>query len=124
MDRATARGFVIVGILLLVQGCNPDCIRDSHIYPNWQAELIDGEMHSFPDSGFVPDSRTASALAEAYLTPLYGEQAVLMQRPFTAVIRDSVWVVSGYIPANHLGGVATIHILRRDGRVLHTEHGL
>lgn len=40
-----------------------------------------------PRAGFVPDSKTATAVAIAILTPIYGEAEVLEERPFVATLK-------------------------------------
>jgi len=34
-----------------------------------------------PESGYVPDSKTAAKIAEAVLTPVYGEKQTESERP-------------------------------------------
>ncbi len=46
---------------------------------------------------YVPDSDTAAAIAEAVLSPVYGKTHVESERPFSAMLKDSVWVVSGTV---------------------------
>jgi hypothetical protein len=36
-----------------------------------------------PKGGYVPDAVTASRVAEAVLIPVYGEQRIASERPFT-----------------------------------------
>jgi hypothetical protein len=82
---------------------------------------VDGSY--IPDSGFVPDSTTAIGIAEVVLTPIYGRDRVRGQRPFGARLQDDVWTVWGYLPPNHLGGVAEVQIAKRDARILKVTHG-
>src|SRR5271165_6388240 len=85
-----------------------------------------------PKSGYVPDSRTAVKIAEAVLIPIYGEKQIQSERPFTAKLKDDVWIVTGtlYCPdgkggttTSCDGGVAEVHISKSDARVLHMMHG-
>src|SRR5579864_2174173 len=46
-----------------------------------------------PPEGFVPDSEAAVKIAEALLTPLYGEKRVEDARPFSSHLKDGVWFV-------------------------------
>jgi hypothetical protein len=81
-------------------------------------------QHSYvPPNGFVPDAATASAVAEAVLIPIYGRGRIDRERPLTAHLRDSVWIVEGQIPRDRLGGVAHVEIAKRDARILRVTHG-
>jgi hypothetical protein len=87
-----------------------------------------------PKSGFVPDSTTAIKIAEAVLAPVYGEDKIVAERPFSAELKGDVWTVAGTLyctdgrgnPAPNdrcHGGVATVRLSRIDGRVLFMIHG-
>ena len=75
-----------------------------------------------PKNGFVPDDRTAIAVAEAVLIGIYGEKQIEGERPFFAKLEREIWIVHGTIHAPN-GGVAEIRISKKDGRVLHVSHG-
>jgi hypothetical protein len=76
-----------------------------------------------PQAGFVPDAKTAIAVAEAVLTPIYGEKQIAAERPFSAQLKDGVWTVSGSLPAENVGGVAEIKIHKSDAAVIFVLHG-
>lgn len=80
--------------------------------------------HSYvPPNGFVPDENTAIRIAEAVLSPIYGEKRVSQERPFTATLKNGVWTVEGHLPSGYnLGGVAEVQISKVDGRVLRVTH--
>lgn len=84
-----------------------------------------------PKDGFVPNSATAEKIAEAVLSPVYGEKKIESERPFTAKLKDGVWTVSGTLrcPGGHggsttqcTGGVAVVQISKDDGRVISMNH--
>ena len=78
------------------------------------------------NSGYVPDTKTAIAVAEAILLPIYGEAQIASERPFRAVSDKDVWTVTGSLPCNGgacFGGVALVRLSREDGRLLCIEHG-
>ena len=82
------------------------------------------QPHSYvPSKGFVPDSVTATRIAEAVWTPIYGATAIRSEQPHVAKLRDSVWTVVGSLPKGMLGGVAVIEIDKRDARILRVSHG-
>jgi len=77
---------------------------------------------SGPPKGYVPDAVTAIAIAEAVLVPIYGEEHIRRQEPFSARLDGDNWIVLGnrhctsqpcaFVPA------ATVSIARHDGRIL------
>jgi len=80
-----------------------------------------------PESGYVPDSRTATMIAEAVLVPVYGEKQIESERPFTAKLKDGIWTVTGTLrcPDGRVcdGGVAEVRISKDDARILYMLHG-
>ena len=77
-----------------------------------------------PKAGYVPDEKTAIAIAVAVWLPIYGEERIQKEKPFKAVLKDGVWHVEGTLsPENTLGGVAEAEILKEDGKILQISHG-
>jgi hypothetical protein len=85
-----------------------------------------------PASGYVPDSKTAVKIAEAVLTPVYGEKQIESERPFTATLKNGVWTVTGTLrcpdgkggtTTSCDGGVAELQISKNDARILYMSHG-
>ncbi len=75
-----------------------------------------------PKEGFVPDERTAIAIAIAVWTPIYGEKQIAGEKPYTASLKDGIWTVQGTLPKGWLGGVAIAEISKEDGRVIAVIH--
>jgi hypothetical protein len=74
--------------------------------------------------GFVPDEKTAVRIAEAVLDPIYGEQQVAQEKPFSAALDGDTWTVQGHLPqGSNRGGVAVVELSRHDGRILRVAHG-
>jgi len=78
---------------------------------------------AFPPKYYVPNSETATKIAEAVLVPIYGRQKIEKERPFHAELHGDVWLVYGTLPHGHLGGVARVNISRIDGRIVSVGHG-
>jgi hypothetical protein len=77
-----------------------------------------------PKDGFVPDSKTAIAVAEAVLKPIYGEDKILAERPFSAHLDHGIWIVTGHLPDGfEAGGVAEARIRKSDAAILYVLHG-
>jgi hypothetical protein len=81
-----------------------------------------------PERGFVPDETTAIRVAEAVLIPIYGEGHIKSERPFTARLEGSRWIVRGTLPKPKapneivMGGTAMAEIDKVDGRVIAIYH--
>lgn len=76
-----------------------------------------------PKNGYVPDETTAIAVAEAVLVPIYGREKIQSERPFHAKLESGTWIVEGTLPEGKEGGVATVKLLKSDGRILSVIHG-
>lgn len=76
-----------------------------------------------PRNGFVPDKGTAVRVAEAILVPIYGETQVTSERPFSADLRDGVWIVTGHLPDGWEGGAAEVRISKKSCEVISVTHG-
>jgi hypothetical protein len=105
------RSRLLVGVILLIAGstwsiiATPQCGRE-------------------PVDGYVPNKNTAIRIAVAVLSPIYGDEHIAQEQPFTASLKDGVWTVEGTPPKPETnGGVAEIRISKKDGRVLYVCHG-
>jgi hypothetical protein len=82
-----------------------------------------------PRNGYVPDEKTAIRIAEAVLSPIYGEDVIVHERPFRATLNGDVWIVTGTLErpkqpgAVRVGGVAEIRIDMRTAAILSHTHG-
>ena len=77
-----------------------------------------------PQKGFVPDAKTAAAIARAVLIPIYGETAVRNEEPLKAQRHGENWYVDGTLPCapGCAGGTASVVLSARDGRILLVTH--
>ena len=75
------------------------------------------------NGGVVADKETAIRIAEAILSPVYGEKAIREQQPYQVTLKDGKWTVDGTAPPGFVGGRFHIVILQRDGRVLEIGYG-
>jgi len=76
----------------------------------------------------IPNERTAQAVAEAVLIPIYGNLEIQKQKPFKVILEKDVWRISGILPEGRdgevvIGGTAEILISKKDGRVIEITHG-
>jgi hypothetical protein len=76
-----------------------------------------------PQAGYVPDEKTAVAIALAVWVPIYGEKQIKTQKPYKAELRDGIWYVSGSLKDGWVGGVAEAEIVKDDARVIRVTHG-
>ena len=76
------------------------------------------------EAGFVPDEKTAIAIAVAVWSPIYGEENIKSEQPYKAVLTNGIWHVEGSLPAKYtLGGVAEADISKMDAKILRASHG-
>lgn len=75
-----------------------------------------------PSQGYVPDEQTAIRICEAVLTPIFGAEKVIMERPFHAILKGDIWTVEGTVHTPN-GGSAEVRLRRSDGRILSVTHG-
>jgi len=74
--------------------------------------------------GLVPDERTAIAVAEAILFPIYGEKHIRDQRPYVVKHAQGKWTIEGSLPSGFVvGGTFHIVIRQRDAQILEIGHG-
>src|SRR4051812_36641341 len=76
---------------------------------------------------YVPEEKTAIAIAEAILKPIYGEKTIMDEEPFRGGLNDGIWTVAGTlncrdskgtVTSSCRGGVAEVRLSREDGRIL------
>ena len=115
MKRVTILLFFVVAIVLAyAQSKTP--------------KLIIPKSGVIPENGFVADADVARVVAEAVLTPVYGEEIVRSERPFTAVLKGGVWLVKGTVPcvgprgAICPGGASEVWISKKTGQILYMTH--
>jgi hypothetical protein len=84
-----------------------------------------------PKAGFVPTAEVAAQIAEAVLTPIYGNKVITAERPFHATLEKGVWIVKGTVPcpgapagAMCPGGNAEIWISKGNGQILYMIHSM
>ena len=107
-DPMKQSGFVCAGLLaLLLTGVMAQENKHNYLPPN----------------GCVPDAKTATAIAVAVWTPIYGEKSIAGEKPYKAHLQNGVWTVEGSLPERHPGGVAVAEISKKDGRILRISHG-
>jgi NTF2 fold immunity protein len=87
--------------------------------------LADESKYNFkPEQGYVPDEKTAIAIAVAVWSPIYGEKQIESEKPFHAVLKLGVWHVVGNLPQKiSPGGVAEAEISKDDAQILRISHG-
>lgn len=75
-----------------------------------------------PGRGVISNAQTASAVAFAYLVPIYGKAQIRRELPLRATLRDHVWTVEGVLPPGSVGGTAFIALCQPNGTVLRIIH--
>ena len=79
--------------------------------------------------GLISNEATAVKMAEPELLRVYGASVIASERPLTAYLWGEIWVVSGTLHCGKgpnsthcVGGVATAHLSKSDGRVVEIFH--
>src|SRR5262245_12513240 len=75
-----------------------------------------------PPKGYVPDAATAIKIAEAVWTPIYRQETLKNEKPFTAQLVNGVWIVRGTLPEGWKGGTAYAEISKETGSILNVTH--
>jgi TonB family protein len=82
-------------------------------------------------AGFIPNEGTALRVAEPELIRTYGASVIASESPLTAGLSGNMWIVGGTLHCSNgkggttafcIGGVATAHLSKSDGRVLEIFH--
>jgi hypothetical protein len=82
------------------------------------------QKHNYkPEEGYVPDAETAIKIAVAVWIPIYGEEQIEGEKPYSASLKDGIWYVAGSLPQGGLGGVAEAEIAKESGCILRISHG-
>ena len=96
---------------LLFLLCSMSMAQDRSTHKQW------------PKDGYVPNEETAIKIALAVWEPIYGAGNIARQAPYTAELKDGVWIVQGTLPKNVAGGTAVAAISKKDGTILQVFHG-
>jgi NTF2 fold immunity protein len=75
-----------------------------------------------PKNGFVPDRKTALAIANAVLLAMVPKSVLTSFSPFRARLSGNVWIVqSKELPIDTTGGRIYLRISKRTGAILYLE---
>jgi hypothetical protein len=87
---------------------------------NWYATQWGKSLR--PSAGVVPDEKAAATIAEAVLTPIYGEKQIQGQKPFKVSLKDNIWLIEGVNDPPAPAGTFVLRLSKVDGRVLFISH--
>lgn len=106
--------------------CQKNTSKDEILHSLYKDNLHEVLKHKRngykPESGVVPDSKSAVKIAEIVLSNIYGEKTIEDEKPFTAFEIEGYWIVYGYLPKGHEGGVAEVFIKKSNGEVIYIAH--
>jgi hypothetical protein len=98
--------FILMSLVLI--SCYNKKMQQSNSYENF--------------SGNIRDSTEAIKIAISKWLPIYGKK-IYRSKPFKAKMKnDSVWIVTGSLRKNRLGGVPYIELDRFTAKVLTITH--
>ena len=104
------------------------CLFAALLLTHAQDSKCDPQRSVCPQAGFVPNADTAVRIAEAVLGPIYGNEHIKHEKPFTARLDGNRWIVTGTLPTIKdphrvvVGGTATVEIDKADGRIIAVYH--
>lgn len=94
------------------------------LFTSWAYSQPPIEHNYKPPQGYVPDAATAIKIAVAVWEPIYGQEQISQEKPYTAVLVNGIWIVEGTLPKQYtVGGVAVAEISKDDGKILRVSHG-
>ncbi len=114
----------VVAPIMLVVMCAADAVPQNPTQSNpesdkWYSTKW-GKSYR-PSGGYVPDERTAIQVGKAILIPVYGEDAVKKEEPFTASLEGNIWTVKGAVRPQPSGN-AEVKLSKVSGAVLFLTH--
>ncbi|EGT3575986.1 hypothetical protein F6R83_23920 [Citrobacter amalonaticus] len=72
----------------------------------------------------ITNSEMAMKLAEIYIERIYGFKTAIEQKPYKAWDRGNEWIIEGVsIQDKKHGGIFSIVISKKNGRVISVSHG-
>lgn len=87
------------------------------------SHAVADERNGQPPVGPVSDEAAAINIAVSFWERIYGKEKIEQQKPHKAVLKGSVWHVSGSLPKGSKGGVAEADIRKNDGYLINIWHG-
>jgi hypothetical protein len=112
----------IVIVAMFAAGAMPQIPKQSPENPEsgkWYATKW-GQSYR-PSNGYVPDQKTAILVAKVILTPVYGDEEVKSEEPFTASLKGNIWTVKGAV-RHYPSGNTEVKLSKIDGAVLFLTH--
>jgi len=91
--------------------------------------MASGLAMAYPDTsptgGYVPNAEVARRVAIEFLIPIYGNDEVRQEMPYSAILKGDVWIVRGTVKdlpsVVHFGHPLEIWISRSTGQVMRVE---
>lgn len=73
---------------------------------------------------FITKEETAVKIAEAIAMETYGEDKIKSQRPYNVtIVNDTLWKIEGTFNRIGFGGVFSVTLSAKDGRIIEVIHG-
>ena len=86
-------------------------------------QRVVSEKRSFENlPPLVPGAQVAVAIHNAVGGAIFGKFQMAHEQPFTAIRCGDFWFVTGYLPAEWVGGTATTVIRAQNAEVVYIEH--
>ncbi|APG61517.1 hypothetical protein LPB140_00175 [Sphingorhabdus lutea] len=108
---------------------NNEQSRKDYIYKGKEKiELFQQDHNYKPKYGYASDVETATQIADAIASKIYGKSNISKQKPFIVTNSEKYWKITGQIPENKSniavkGGVVLIIIDKQSGAIIRLSHG-
>ncbi|MFT5113251.1 MAG: hypothetical protein ACI8P9_002579 [Parasphingorhabdus sp.] len=80
------------------------------------------EVKEPPAAGYIPDEKTAIAVAVAVWNAIYGDEEIALQEPYQATQENGAWLVNGTLSPGLRGGTAYAVIDKASGKIISVHH--
>ena len=79
--------------------------------------------YPMPAGGFVNTKDVAVGIAQIILKSIFPASEIEQSAPYTATLKDGVWIVQGTLPKGYRGGVQEVWIDKKTGEIIRVIYG-
>ncbi len=115
---------VLLSSTMLFLGFNAIC-QNQFAKQQLKEALSNKGIHNVIDNTklILKDSTTAITIAETVLFDIYGKDNIIRQKPYSSILIDNHWIISGVLPERYKGGTFLIIIDARNCKIIRITHG-
>ncbi len=115
--------FLVTAVFLSCNKENRRKLHDRDFAVNELKQALSDSTEFRAGEMLIKDSLTAIQIAEPMLFEIYGKEKIISERPYSAKLIDSYWVISGTLPDEFDAGGTFVFIINSiDCKVLKITH--